>query len=79
MSNIKKIPVTIGFDDTKIVGILEIDTDELPKGSPDFIFSLGYEVLGVDDYNKVNDYNLVQLGIVNDRTMLEYLKDKYGN
>lgn len=78
MSTIEKIPVTIGFDSQETVGILEIDVSKLPKHSPDFIFSIGYEVLGVDESNKVSDYKLVQLGVINDRIMLDYLKDKYG-
>ena len=44
-----KIPVTIGFDHTQVIGFLEIDEARLPP-RPDFHFALGYQALDGGGY-----------------------------
>lgn len=63
----KEIPVTIGFDNTRIIGMMTIDENQLPKGY-DYVFSLGVRLL--DEQH----CELMQVGLIDNSNYLEYLQ-----
>lgn len=62
------IPVTIGFDSSKVIGSMTIDSDKLPKDY-DFVFSLGVKV----EKPTSNGYELCMVGTVDDEVYYKYL------
>lgn len=62
---IKIIPVLQGFDQSKQIGVMHLDTSALPD-SPDFVFSIGY-------VQNLNDGTIV-LHCVSMLTDIEYLR-----
>lgn len=70
MSEIIELPVSIGFDNSKIVGKLIISKDALPP-TPDYTFALGYR------YISGTEYELLEVSIVLDVYYARYL-EQYG-
>lgn len=76
-----EVPVTLGFDRSKVIGWLRIRKDALPT-TPNFVFSLGIKALDMSkvvpgeipkmDY--VNEYELVEVGLIHDDRYIGYLK-----
>lgn len=61
---VKTFPITLGFDNTQVIGYASIDTSKLPP-TPDFHFSIGFYS---NDLSPLEDrsYELAVLGLVND-------------
>lgn len=69
--HIKTIPITIGFDQDKIIGHAEIDLDLVPKDM-EYVFSIGYRV----DLKDTSKNELKQIGLIRDEDFVRYLKNK---
>lgn len=66
------IPVTLGFDNSNIIGTMEVDETKLPP-TTDYCFAIGYYCKGVDDKGKVIDFELREISVVLDRSYRNYL------
>ncbi len=64
----KTVPITIGFDNTRIIGFAEIDLAKLPKDF-DYCFSIG---VMLDSGNS----ELIQLALVSNDSHLSYLNSE---
>lgn len=78
-----KVPVTIGFDQSQTIGLMEIDETKLPK-DPNFVFAIGYRITHLEDidvdalvYN--GRYDLKVLSLTSDSAYAAYLKQAYTN
>lgn len=67
MSDTIRIPVTVGFDSSKIVGVLELRMDALPP-TTDWCLALGFNDLGEGKYAPMD------VSIVTDAGYLAYLQ-----
>ena len=65
---IQKIPITVGFDQEKIIGYAEIDIESLPD-NPNYVLSLGYTI----EEGSNTPPTIKMLGVVNDLEYLDYL------
>ncbi len=76
-----KVPVTIGFDSTKIIGEMLINEKELPF-SNEFCFALGVRVKDFIDDGKgnklVTDFDLVEVSVVDNYKYMEYLTKEFN-
>lgn len=75
-----EVPVTLGFDSAKPIGVLTIRRDSLPP-TADFVFALGFmaKSRGAIDLPQLDGpylgpYELVQVGLVPDVGYIEYLR-----
>lgn len=57
------VPVTMGFDQQKVIGVLNIESGHLPMGT-DFVFSPAYNFRAPDAVNQLYKYDLVGVGLV---------------
>lgn len=73
------VPVTIGFDNAKVIGYCCLDSTKLPATSQ-FVLSLAIKVVGeytpgeIPNKPYYGEYELLQLGVVKDDDYIAYLK-----
>ncbi len=78
-ASILTVPVTLGFDRSKVIGSMRIDVRQLPP-APTFVFSLAFEALEfvepfeVRSKEYVGRYLLSGVGLVSDADYLSYLR-----
>ena len=66
-----QIPVTIGFDRHKTIGMLRIDADQLPK-TAGYVFAIGGSVL----HDKT--FELQEISVLSDKDFAKVLESKKG-
>lgn len=73
-----RIPVTLDFDQTKIVVFMEIDESKLPN-TPNYCFSIGYSIPSeaIIDKDTPMEHRLCEVSVIYELKYYEYLKSKY--
>lgn len=67
------VPVTVDFDERRVIGEMRILTAELPK-TPDFVFSLGYRAFSGNVGE--SSYDLLTVSLVQDTKYAGYLRQE---
>ena len=72
MSRGVQVPVTIGFDRHRAIGIMRIDVDQLPTNEH-YVFMVGGTV---NQREKVKTFELQEISVLSDADALKYLHSR---
>ena len=73
------VPVLIGFDNTKQIGVMTLDEKALPSEHANYVFSLGYLAESVETITPVKffgEYKLMCVSLQTDEEYLGYLQQE---
>ena len=72
----KQIPITINFDNERIIGFADIDLSKIPK-QPNYVFSIAVMVKDALADGTITDSELVQLALMHQDDYKKYLESEH--